>query len=68
MLGDIKQAALRNHDNLAHLQADIDSMSSRQDKNFNELGTAWIEMKCKLQSLEEKVHGKSTVWKTKLGE
>lgn len=67
LLGDLRQIALRNQEDASSLRAELKAMGERQDKNFHELGTAWVEMKCKIGMLEEKAHGRSTEWRSSFG-
>ena len=66
-LGDLHQLALKNQQAVAQIAAKIETLDSRQDKNFNEMGYAFVEMKCKVRRLEEKVLGESGPWKATLG-
>ena len=60
------QQEMREH--LAELRGSLEAMDRRQDKNFHEVGSAWIEMRCRIDRIEERVTGGTQQWRTPLGE
>lgn len=55
---DLKEVA----DILSEWREKVRAMELRQDKNFHELGSAWVQMKCHIGVLESRVFGEAKPW------